>query len=668
MLHISKNKVMRQVCIAVAAMFMLQGCSSMTYVQRETPNKLYKDYRPESQSNAAVLGVGDPISQRQMRANATITMQGNYDVEQVMQKISSTYNLAVRWGNGVRRTKRTQLMLNQLTFDEARNYIEDVYDVQIIREGERRLLILPSASEPRLASFNPGEDVTLASAIKGLAEQCGYNLVLTENKQELNTIRVTTNLKDVTCFDAFEALLNPQGLSIINTGDYYTVGGLPQRQWTLDLYEPVRNEEQSVNLTTDFSGGSSGGGESGGSSGSQSVSGSNQVTIKYERNLWKDLEGDLNNLIQSSCPTTTSVATASNAASGVTAGVPTLLPPPTMGRSTGDTNLISPSALVPVTVNQAVGAEAGAETGAADSRCGYVRINQSVGVVQMRAPASVLDEANNIIQRVQDIASRRLLLEARVIAVSRTRGFNQDGRLNIGNVNNATGEVTGAGFGGSITSALAGELLSFTASGSDGTTYPAGGAAFQSGNLDAAVSLLERYGTAYTLMRPMMELMDRQRATLIDGRNEKYFIQQSESTTGTATTTSSNVEERSQFVGLQFSASAQIGEQGEPHTISLQIPITDIVKTIPIPNSSSTSSSVVSEAPIVNTRLIDQKVRVRDGEIKVIGGLTKTMAFDDESGLPILRDITALGKLVNSESIRYENVEFVVLLQVRRLS
>ena len=77
----------------------------------------------------------------------------------------------------------------------------------------------------------------------------------------------------------------------------------------------------------------------------------------------------------------------------------------------------------------------------------------------------------------------------------------------------------------------------------------------------------------------------------------------------------------------------------------------------------STSATV----PIANTRLIDQKVRIRDGEIKVIGGLTKTIAVDTESGMPLIRDIPALGKLANQEGIQYENVEFVILLQVRRL-
>jgi type II secretory pathway component GspD/PulD (secretin) len=80
------------------------------------------------------------------------------------------------------------------------------------------------------------------------------------------------------------------------------------------------------------------------------------------------------------------------------------------------------------------------------------------------------------------------------------------------------------------------------------------------------------------------------------------------------------------------------------------------------------SGSIAGVAPIANTRLIDQKVRVRDGEIKVIGGLTKTVAVDSESGVPLFRDITALGKLANNEGISYENVEFVVLLQVKRLN
>ncbi len=623
----------------------LASCNGISYAQRNSPANSYKDFRSENKGNASVLGMGEPITSRQMAANATITLSGQYNLSEVMQRVAGTYNTAVRWGNGARREKRTNVVMNGLSFDEARNYIEDSFDVQIIKEGERRLLILPSASEPRLASFNPGNNVSLSQAVRGLAEQCNYNLVINENREQINRIRVTANLKNVTCYDAFEALLNPHGLSIIDAGDYMTIGGLPQRQWTLNLYEPQRNEQVEVNYSSDFSSNSSSGSSSGsesGSSGSQSAGGSTKVSIMYERNLWKSLEDDLNELIKSNCITPLD-------ADSVVQNDAALLPPP--NGETQDTNLIQPT-------QQVVASDASGQPVAAN--CGYVRINSSVGLVQMRAPRAVLEEANEIITRVADVASRRLLLEARVLAVSRTRNFNQQANFRVGRTDNGT--TTATSFNGSVTAALNNALATFT--GANMTT--AGGILVRNNNLDAVIALLENYGTTYALMHPMMELMDRQRATLIDGRNEKYFIPNTEVVTGTATSSSQSFDERNQFLGLQFSATAQISESPEePHTISLQIPITSLAKEIEMPaTSSGTTPSMV---PIANTRLIDQKVRIRDGEIKVIGGLTKTIAVDTESGIPLIRDIPALGKLANQEGIQYENVEFVILLQVRRL-
>ena len=300
-----------------------------------------------------------------------------------------------------------------------------------------------------------------------------------------------------------------------------------------------------------------------------------------------------------------------------------------------------------------------------------MQINPNVGLVQMRAPQPVLEEANDIIQRVEEVASRRLLLEARVIAVSRKRGFDQSSRLGLGgrlSEKTFKDKETNGGFSGSgsISSALAGALQNLKGNVS-GQSVNLGGVFVRSDNLEAIIGALEQFGTTYELMHPTMELMDRQRATLIDGKNEKYFVVKTETTTGTATTTSQDVEERTQVLGMQFSATAQVSDNpSEPSTISLQIPITSLASTVNIPGSSS--GSIAGVAPIANTRLIDQKIRIRDGEVKVIGGLTRTLAVDTESGVPILRDIPVAGKMLNNQNISYENVEFVVLLQVRRLN
>lgn len=635
----------------------LASCNGISYSQRNSPANSYKDFRNENQGQASVLGMGEPITARQMTANATITLTGQYNLAEVMQRVAGTYNTAVRWGNGARREKRMDVVMKNLSFDEARNYLEDVYDIQIIKEGERRLLVLPSASEPRLSSFNPGNNVTLSQALRGLAEQCNYNLVINENREQLNRIRVTANLKNVTCYDAFDALLNPHGLSIIDAGDYMTIGGLPQRQWTLNLFEPERNETVEVNYSSDFSADASDSSSTSSSSssstsnGSQSAGGSTKVSVTYERNLWADLEADLNELIKNSCP-------APLDSEAVASAETSLLPPPTGSSDIQDPSLMAP----PVTSQTPTTTTATDSSGQPSSpNCGYVRINSAVGLIQMRAPRAVLDEADEIIKRVEDVASRRLLLEARVLAVSRTRNFNQQSNFRVGRTDDGT--TTATSFNGSVTAALNGALATFTGS----NVSNVGGIAVRNNNLDAVIALLENYGTTYELMHPMMELMDRQRSTLIDGRNEIYFVVNSDtSTSSSGATTTTSVERQTQFLGLQFSASAQVSDSPEePHTISLQIPITSLAKEVNIPTG--VSGSIAGVAPVANTRLIDQKVRIRDGEIKVIGGLTKTIAVDTESGVPLIRDIPALGKLANEEGIQYENVEFVILLQVRRL-
>lgn len=652
----------RSLWLLLMAGTMLAGCNAVSYTQRNNPADAYKDYKNDGM--ASVLGVGQPITQRQQAANATLSQSGQYDLDQIMQRVAGTYNLAVRWGNGVRKDQHRQVMMTNLTFDEARNYIEDVYNIQIIREGERRLLVMPSAAEPRIENFTSGGTISLAQAVRGLAEQCNFNLMINENQDKLVNTQVSTNLKDITCHDAFDALLNPQGMSLQDKGDYITIAGLPQRQWTLNLYEPERSEEVEVNYSSELSGASD--------NGNQTAGGKTKVSIKYERNLWEDLENDLNALIDSNCDDNIG-----ESGSGITSSLPSaptaapaLLPPPSSG-SSGDTELISsPTPIPPPTFSPAPSAGSGSSS-TGISNCGYVQINPNVGLVQMRAPQPVLDEANDIIQRVEEVASRRLLLEARVIAVSRKRGFDQSSRLRFGgrlsektwNEKETDGGFSGSG---SIASTIANSLQNFSGNIS-GQTVNLGGVFVRSDNLEAIIGALEQFGTTYELMHPTMELMDRQRATLIDGKNEKYFVVQTETTTGTATTTSQDVEERTQFLGMQFSATAQVSDNpSEPSTISLQIPITSLASTVNIPGT--TSGSIAGIAPVANTRLIDQKIRIRDGEVKVIGGLTRTLAVDNESGIPILREIPVAGKMLNSQNISYENVEFVVLLQVRRLN
>jgi Flp pilus assembly secretin CpaC len=592
----------------------VMACSDASYLQKTSPAEGFKDYKEQS---SAVIGVGEPVSKRQMKANATFRMQGEYALSSLMSRLASVYNLAVRYSDDVRQETSKNVVINELTFNETRNYIEDVYGVQIVREGERRILILPSLDEKRIDKFAPGLNVSLSQVVRGLAKLCNYNMVITENKQQLATTLITTSFKDITCLDAFDAVLTPHGLSLMDNGTHHSIGGFPQRQWVLDLYEPERTQSQKVNYSSSFSGE--------GDSGSSSSGGDGSISIQTTRNLWDDLEEDLNALVDKSCEEM-------------------------------QNNVSDISSLLPA---DSQGATSSVSADAGSYECGYVRINRTVGMVQMRAPYSVLSSADEIIRYVKDIASRRLLVEARVMAVSKNHGFTQGGFSRFAR---DEGDSYLGGFEGQNTSIVASiaDLLTGDATALDSINN--GLFQFEGGDIRAAVSLAEQFGTTYQLMQPMMEVMDRQMAVMVDGRNEKYFLVTTErETTDSGTTTDITAEEKTQFVGIQFAVTAQVADEGEPHTLSIQVPMTEIDRFVTVPDGSN------SQVPVVTTRVIDQKVRIRDGEVKVIGGLTRTIAIDKESGVPLMRNIPMAGKLLNDEDISYENVEFIVLLQVKRL-
>jgi hypothetical protein len=105
----------RSLLLLLMAGTMLAGCNAVSYTQRNNPADAYKDYKEDG--SASVLGVGQPITQRQQAANATLSQSGQYDLDQIMQRVAGTYNLAVRWGNGVRKDQRQQVMMTNLTFD-----------------------------------------------------------------------------------------------------------------------------------------------------------------------------------------------------------------------------------------------------------------------------------------------------------------------------------------------------------------------------------------------------------------------------------------------------------------------------------------------------------------------------------------------------------------------
>ena len=238
-----------------------------------------------------------------------------------------------------------------------------------------------------------------------------------------------------------------------------------------------------------------------GESTSSSSGGSGSIEVSAERDLWADLQSDLEELIKNEC-----IEFKDN-----------------------------------LSQNSSDAAPAAAEGG---GDCGYVRINRTVGLVQMKAPQTVLDSAEEVIRRVEDIASRRLLVEARIIAVSKDHTFEKGG-----NISGKAGEFVGGTHGGKNELNVASELSKAILGGFSNESAFGSSLGFIGNDLKAAVRYAESFGTTYQLMKPTIEVMDRQRAVMIDGRNEVYFIGTREDDDDPDTTDPVTYSDKYQFCG-----------------------------------------------------------------------------------------------------------------------
>ncbi|MCP4355829.1 MAG: hypothetical protein GY793_09420 [Proteobacteria bacterium] len=638
--------------IVVLLVFALASCSDANvYTKNESPSNAFKDYKGHDKT---VVGIGATISKRKAKADATISYKGNYSLGDAIGKFSRRYDLSVEWDGNTDRFVTGRLTASKQSFNEARTYLEEVFDISIVRVRDRAIKIVLPSTVKKIELFNPGPNVRLAEAVNGLASLCDINLVIADYKDVLAQEKITTNLDNMACTQAFEAILSPFGLSLKNRGSHYTIAGLPYKEWSLQLHEQKREESQNVNYSTEFSGSSS---EGETSSGGFISGGGSKTEVSYKRDVWDSLDSDLKKLIEESCKNSQSMGYEPLERKAISQNFNG------MDIAAGDQTTIVATENINYGNNEQ-------KREARKRPCGYVTVNRDVGLVGMQAPKRVLEKADDIINKLEEIASRRLLVEARILAVAKTRSYDRGTDFTL--MDNIKGTKAAIGFSSdtalrdgtdSVTSAV-NNLLN----GAAGSAVAGGALALHSSSLDAVVRFVQSFGTTYQLMKPTLEIMDRQKSTLIDGRNEKYFVRNATlDTSGDIPLVTTEAKERVQFIGIQFSVSAQIAEdEGGLHTVALQIPITEISGYVTLENQAGTFT-MKDIIPIATTRVIDQKVRIRDDEIKVIGGLTRTIAVDKETGVPLLKEVPVAGDAFSEESVTYEEAEFIVLLQVKKL-
>jgi MSHA biogenesis protein MshL len=313
------------------------------------------------------------------------------------------------------------------------------------------------------------------------------------------------------------------------------------------------------------------------------------------------------------------------------------------------------------TLEEIIGEEAGQQ----------VVVNAQSGVVVVRAMPEKLRRIEEYLETVESIAQRQVIIEAKIIEVQLSDGY-QSGINWVAVAENSEGETftfgqrtPPTGFGGDFDD-LGGTPITIepgtVTTGFTSTTL--GGAfamAFDIGDFNSFIELLSAQGETRVLSSPRVSTLNNQKAVIKAGSDEFFVTNVSSNTvTGTASSTSLDVELTRFFSGIALDVTPQIAADGRIilHIHPTVSEVTDQQKVITVSGQSDTLPLAFSQI-----READSIVKAESGQIVVIGGLMRNTSKTDVFGMPVLRSIPGIGRLFRSERQIETKTELVILLK-----
>lgn len=318
---------------------------------------------------------------------------------------------------------------------------------------------------------------------------------------------------------------------------------------------------------------------------------------------------------------------------------------------------------------------------------GTVDINRMSGTILVTATKKNMIKVDNYLTKLREVLSRRVLVEARIVEVTLTDNLkygidwtfldklNGVGHVFSGNVNSAQGLVslaTSIGYvvdaDGNIIDPVPGTNPPVLDSFSKNADYQDPGffAAVLGNDFSAIITALDAQGDTTVLSNPRLGIMNGQTALLNVGRKTDYISEVDstveQATADTPRTTTYDVTTKSVLSGVMLGIVPNINENGEV-TLTITPIVSDLVRLDSKPFGNVDTGGYSISLPVIDLKELSTVVKVRDGEMIVLGGhIDKTEGVEDNQ-VPFLGDIPYLGYLFKKHEKTHESKELVILLK-----
>jgi general secretion pathway protein D len=439
------------------------------------------------------------------------------------------------------------------------------------------------------------------------------------------------------------------------------------KTYALDFLNVDRSMTSTVNVSTNVlssstsgssgGGGSSGGSSSGGSSSSSSSGGGggglntgseSSVTSKTDSDFWKSLEGGVKQILTYSSPKRVSdisgLLESRDVLSAVTGGKGgDAVPAPA--------KTIAPVSSPPVQASPNVDAAKITENT-------FYTINRQAGVLTVSATEKQHEMIRHFLDKIERNASAQVLIEAKILEVQ----LNDTYKTGIDWTQMKS--KLGARFSSSSITSTDTDVVSFIVD--DKPLAP--GAPNGIGEL---VQMTENFGTVRTLSSPRLHAINNQTATLTFAQNDVYFELKIDKQTnnGTTTTTDTTVTSTPHTIpiGIIMSLQPSINVDTNEVTLSVRPTLSSLVSTVPDPAvaylAQTSNVNLQSNVPIVEVRELDSILKLKSGQVMVIGGLMKQNSDNTDAGMPGLSSIPVVGNFFKGVSKKNSNSELIIFIK-----
>lgn len=533
---------------------------------------------------------------------------------------------------------------------------------------EQRRSMLPPLrhSLPRAAieRLDPRFDLVVAEApiqqvLSAIVADTGYSLLLRPRAPGATVSvpqeTVTVNLKDVTVFEALNAIRELLGYEYTVDGSriYVQPPELSTRLFQLNYVLGQRRGVSDMQVVAGASG-----------SGYASTQASAMSSFS-KTDLWGEMEDSLRTVLGCKIPQTSSGTAPSTNPGNTASNTSSTGPGAPQGSSGGNRADASFPGELQIASRQR------GNDGCPDGRA--LSMNPMSGMLMVRAMPGELRMVQQLLRSVQVSVERQVIIEAKIIDVelnaNAQQGINWTGfkdglhRFSIGAETTLIGNA--ATGGGSVGAGSLGSLLGSGLTSGTGSAFSAGlGMALQLNNFSALINFLQTQGQVQVLSSPRIATLNNQKAVIKVGSEESFVTNITGGTVttidGVSTNAAPTLRYQPFFSGIALDVTPQIDDSGNItlHVHSLINTITEKQK-VSVP----TAGGTLVPFAVNSINETDSVIRTRDNQVVVIGGLMTESMQDSRSRVPGAGETPLVGGLFRKGGQQSVKRELVILLK-----